>query len=153
MTENSFLDLFKSIPFWSGFFGWCVAQSIKLAINFAKTKKADFSYFVSTGGMPSAHSSMVCALATSIGIVEGFGSSLFTLALSFAAITMFDAAGVRYAASQQARLLNQITEQLFRDHTINTPKLKELLGHTRTEVLGGLLTGVAVGTLISVIWG
>lgn len=146
--HTNFFDVFKSPWFWSPFFGWCTAQFIKLCINFCHTRKIDFSYFVSTGGMPSAHSAMVSALATSIGMTEGFDSPVFALALSFAAVTMFDAAGVRFAASQQAKLLNKITEELFTEHRFNVPRLKELLGHTRKEVLGGLVTGVIVAIIV-----
>ncbi len=150
--HTSFLDLFKSPWFWTPFIGWCTAQFIKLCIDFSHTRKIDLSYFVSTGGMPSAHSALVSALATSIGMTEGFGSPMFALALSFAAVTMFDAAGVRYAASQQAKLLNQITEELFTEHTFNVPRLKELLGHTRKEVLAGMATGVVVAIVVLHLW-
>ena len=98
-----------------------------------------------TSRMPSAHSALVSALATSIGMTEGFRSPIFALAICFAAITLFDAAGVRYAASQQAKLLNKITEELFTEHTFNVPRLKEFLGHTRKEVLAGMVTGIVAG--------
>ncbi len=150
--HRNFFALFNSLWFWSPFCGWCTAQFIKMCIDFIKTRKIDLSYFVSTGGMPSAHSALVSALATSIGMTEGFGSPIFALAICFATITMFDAAGVRYAAGQQAKLLNQITEELFAKHTFNVPKLKELLGHTRTEVGTGMLVGIAVAIILVNIW-
>ncbi len=145
---NSFLALFSKPWFWSSFLGWTVAQSIKLVTDLVRTRKVDFSYFVSTGGMPSAHSAMVSGLATAIGLTEGFGSPIFMLALAFATITMFDAAGVRNAAGQQAKLLNQIVEELFTDKHFNAPKMKELLGHTRLEVFAGLATGVVVAIAV-----
>lgn len=157
MTEpfqihSNFFLLFKSLWFWAPFLGWCVAQSIKLSIDFYKTRRIDFSYFVSTGGMPSAHSALVSALSTSIGLTEGFNSPIFALALCFAAVTMFDAAGVRYAAGQQAKLLNKITIELFEEHKLNVPRLKELLGHTRKEVLAGMLTGIVVAIILVNLW-
>lgn len=143
--HNEFWALFKSLWIWAAFVGWMAAGVIKMAIAFRKSRRFDLHYLVSTGRMPSAHAALVSALATSLGMTEGFDSPLFALAICFAAITLFDAAGVRYAASQQARLLNQITEELFSEHTFNVPRLKEFLGHTRKEVLVGMVVGIAVG--------
>lgn len=150
--SNSILDVFTHPWFWCAFLGWIVAQLIKLVTDLATTGRIDFSYLVSTGGMPSAHSSMACGLATGIGLTEGFGSPIFVFALAFAAVTMFDAAGVRNAAGQQARLLNQIADELFRDGHFNAPKMKELLGHTRLEVFAGMATGVAVALAVVRLW-
>lgn len=145
---NSFLKLFSTPWFWGALLGWCVAQTIKMVVDMIRTHRIDFSYYVSTGGMPSAHSAMVSALATSIGLTEGFATPIFVLAMAFASITMFDAAGVRNAAGQQAKLLNQIVEELFNDQHFNAPKMKELLGHTRLEVFAGMITGIVVAILV-----
>ena len=66
------LSVFSNVPLWAAFFSWCSAQAIKLAIDFAKTRRVDFRYFVSTGGMPSAHSATVTGLATSLGLTQGW---------------------------------------------------------------------------------
>ena len=151
--SNSFFNLFTKPWFWSSFLGWTIAQTIKLVTELIRTRRIDFSYYVSTGGMPSAHSAMVSGLATAIGLTEGFDSAVFMLALAFATITMFDAAGVRNAAGQQAKLLNQIVEEFFTDQPLNFPKMKELLGHTRLEVFAGLVTGVIVAlAVVSIGW-
>ena len=129
--------------FWAALFGWTMAQAIKMICSFVETKRLDFSYMVSTGGMPSAHSAMSSALATSLGLYEGFNSPLFSLSCMFAVVVMFDAQSVRKAAGEQARLLNQIVDELLNEHHLSETKLKELLGHTRLEVIMGMLTGVA----------
>ena len=100
------LSVFSNIPLWAAFFSWCSAQAIKLAIDFAKTRRVDFRYFVSTGGMPSAHSATVTGLATSLGLTQGWDAPITALASVFAIITMFDAATVRHAAGLQAQVLN-----------------------------------------------
>ena len=119
-------ELITNPTFLSGFFGWFIAQSIKFCWNLIKSKEIDFRYMISTGGMPSAHSAAVVAVATSVGIREGLASSLFALALTFAMIVMFDAQSVRRAAGQQARILNQIVEELFKEHHLSGQKLAEL---------------------------
>lgn len=125
-----------------------VAQLVKFITHLRRTGVLDFSYFVSTGGMPSAHSAMVSALALSVGLREGFGSTIFAVTLAFAIVVMFDAQSVRRAAGQQARLLNQIVQELFKEHHLSKEKLAEFLGHTRLEVFAGLCTGLAVAGLI-----
>ena len=139
--------------FWAAFAGWMIAQCIKMTRGFIKTKRIDFQYLLSTGGMPSAHSAMVCGLFTSIGLTEGFDSPLTMLAVGFASITMFDAANVRRAAGHQARVLNIMIEELFKHHKLQHTHLKELLGHTRKEVFAGMATGIITATLVVGFWG
>ena len=74
---------------------WVVAELIKIIIAFAKGKGLSLIYFISSGGMPSAHAAMVSALATSIAITNGFGSLLFAIAVILALIVMYDASAVQ----------------------------------------------------------
>jgi acid phosphatase family membrane protein YuiD len=57
---------------------------------------------------------------------------------------MYDAAGVRQAASRQAIILNKMLDELFEDGEIHQERLKELLGHTPVEVFVGAALGVAI---------
>jgi acid phosphatase family membrane protein YuiD len=95
---------------------------------------------------------MVSALATSIGLSAGWNSPLFALSLGFASVVMFDAQSFRRAAGQQARLLNQMVEELFKEHHFSEKKLAELLGHTRYEVFFGMLLGIAVAFFVHNFW-
>lgn len=149
---NGELNAFFSNPvFWAGFCGWMLASFLKMASNLRRTRKIDFQYLVALGGMPSAHSAMVSGLATAVGIQNGFGSTLFVITLAFAVVVMFDASTVRRATGQQARLLNQIVDQIFKEHHLSAQKLREILGHTRTEVFAGMLVGIASGILVTLI--
>jgi len=127
---------------------WLAAQLIKFATAAIKARTWDFTYFVSTGGMPSAHSASVCGLATSIGLQAGFHTPIFALALWFAIIVMFDAQSVRRAAGEQAKILNQIVDEVLHRHHFSHTKLAELLGHTRLEVFAGMVVGIVVGLLV-----
>ena len=139
--------------FWSAFLGWIIAQTIKMVIAAFKRKTFDFEYLVSTGGMPSAHTAMVVALTTSVGLTEGFGSPVAMVALAFTAVTMFDAATVRRAAGEQARVINRIVRAWRQEHQLPTrANLKELLGHTRTEVFWGMVVGILWATFLCVVW-
>jgi acid phosphatase family membrane protein YuiD len=80
---------------------------------------------------------------------EGLGSSAFAITLVLASVVMYDAAGVRRAASIQARILNQMLEELFAGRPIAHERLRELLGHTPVEVLVGAVLGVSIGYLFT----
>ena len=124
------------------------AQGLKVIIDLIRARTVNFRYLVSTGGMPSSHSALVGALATGIGQTMGWSSPEFAIACLFAVIVMYDAAGVRQAAGKQAKLLNQLTEELLQEgHNFNEEKLKELLGHTPFQVLVGLMLGIAISLL------
>lgn len=126
-----------------------IAQASKLIIYFAQHQKINFRVLVETGGMPSAHSALVTALATGVGQNMGWDSIEFAMASIFAVIVMYDAAGVRQAAGKQARILNQIIDELFQEgQEFNEDRLKELLGHTPFQVLIGLVLGVSTSFLI-----
>ncbi|MGK7898167.1 MAG: divergent PAP2 family protein, partial [Xenococcus sp. (in: cyanobacteria)] len=124
------------------------AQGLKVIIELIKDRNVNFRHLVSTGGMPSAHSALVGALATGIGQTMGWSSPEFAIACLFAVIVMYDAAGVRQAAGKQAKILNQITDELFQEeHNLNEEKLKELLGHTPFQVVVGLALGITISML------
>ncbi len=150
-----FFEVIGSNPILNAvFFGWVTAQVLKTIINFFDTKKWDSERLIGSGGMPSSHSAVVCALVMKTSEVCGFSSPEFALAVAFAAIVMYDAMGVRRAAGEQAKLLNKIAEEWFEQIknkesiNIEDKKLKELLGHTPLEVLGGALVGIIVGMIV-----
>jgi acid phosphatase family membrane protein YuiD len=141
-------NFFSHPAFLAAAVSWLAASLTKMVINLVRSGKVDFQYLASLGGMPSAHSAMACGLATAVGYQEGFGSTLFVVTLAFAVVVMFDASTVRRATGQQARLLNQIVDELFKEHHLSEQKLRELLGHTRLEVFVGMLVGIAVASLL-----
>ncbi|GBF81579.1 divergent PAP2 family protein [Aphanothece sacrum] len=124
------------------------AQGLKVIVELIRHGKINFRFLMSTGGMPSAHSALVGALATGVGLTLGWSSPDFAIASLFAVIVMYDAAGVRQAAGKQARILNQLLDEFLQDgHHLNEERLKELLGHTPFQVLVGLAWGVSVSVL------
>jgi uncharacterized protein len=122
-----------------------IAQALKLVIEIVKNRKLNVRVLVTTGGMPSAHSALVTALAAGVGQTIGWASPDFALATVFAIIVMYDAAGVRQAAGKQARILNQMIDELFDEkHDFSQDRLKELLGHTPVQVIAGSALGVTI---------
>ncbi len=149
--RNELGAFFSNPVFWAGFCGWMIASLLKMASNLRRTGKIDFHYLTALGGMPSAHSAMVSGLATAVGIQNGFGSTLFVITFAVAVVVMFDASTVRRATGLQARLLNQIVDEIFKHHHLSAQKLKEILGHTRTEVFAGMLVGIASGIIVNLV--
>ena len=128
---------------------WMVAQLVKLLVALSRGKGLDLSFFVSSGGMPSAHSAMVCALATAIAMKDGFGSAYFAIAVILALVVTYDAAGVRQSVGQQSVVLNRIILELKRKEPMVKIEagLRELMGHTPFEVYIGAALGIGMAWL------
>ena len=131
---------------------WIIAQVAKAVINAIVNKKFSFDRLVGDGGMPSGHSATVTALAVMCGFTEGFGSTIFGLAMIFAIVVMHDAMGVRREAGKHARSIISIVEQLNdflseSDEQIKTEKLKVLVGHTPLQVVVGSLLGALIAVV------
>lgn len=125
------------------------AQGLKVIIELITNGKIDLRYLVTTGGMPSAHSALVGGLATAVGQTSGWSSSEFAIACLFAVIVMYDAAGIRQAAGKQARIINQMVDDLLKDgKSFEQEKLMELLGHTPMQVFAGLALGITVSLVV-----
>ena len=120
---------------------WLLAQFSKPVLHYAHTRRLSLRYLVSAGGMPSSHSAVVVALATRVGADAGLSSVAFALAAVFAAVVMYDAAGVRRAVSLQARILNRMLTEMIEAQHFNEARLRELIGHTPFEVFVGALIG------------
>ena len=130
-------------------FAWSVAQFLKVVVVLQQKKRLDFRYFVISGGMPSSHSTFVSALATAIAFSDGLGSVTFAIAVIFAFVVMYDAAGIRHSVGQQAVVLNRLLREIGerRPATVLGRDFRELIGHTPFQVLVGGLLGIGIATL------
>ena len=127
---------------------WFVVQLSKFFTELIIYKRVDFKRLVGAGGMPSSHSAIVCCLASCIGRTYGFDSGMFALALIFAFVVMYDAAGVRRAAGKQASILNKILDTPGMSTVEVQEKLIEALGHTPVQVFVGAFIGFVVSVLV-----
>ena len=146
-------SLFGNVIFLSTISSLFIAQILKLVFSMwnRKSKKVDIDVIETilwrTGGMPSSHSAVVCSLAASAGIREGFASNLFIISLVFAMITLRDALGVRRSAGIQAKTLNSLGKQTSQKIGIEFNTVKEIQGHTPLEVVVGSLLGIAIAII------
>ena len=139
---------FGNRVFLAWFTACIISQLTKIARGAIQQRRFDFRWFLGTGGMPSTHAAGVTALSTSVGIHVGVDSALFAATLVFAVITLFDAQGVRRWSGRQAQILNKMLEDIYFKRRIQEERLKELLGHTPTEVFAGMGVGLVTALVI-----
>ena len=92
----------------SSVIGWIVAQFLKTVIDLVLNRSFNPERIFGSGGMPSSHSSTVCALTTASGMKYGMGSFEFAISFLFAMVVMYDAIGVRQETGKQAKVLTTL---------------------------------------------
>ena len=130
--------------------GWFVAQSIKLVVGLIKKKgkmtAADVRYYMfKSGGMPSGHTASFVALDTALGLIYGWDTPVFAVAVCVTMIFVYDAVNVRYAVGEHGKLLNEIAES---DNNPKTKPQKIVEGHTIPQVIVGAILGAILGGLV-----
>lgn len=129
-----------------------IIQSIKIIVDFFAEgrKKLKIDYLWRAGWFPSVHSGISSSLTTLMWLTYGIQSAQFAVALCFSILFWYDAMNVRYEAGKHAQYINEIKEELksfsFIDYKLND--LKERLGHTLVEVIGGIFVGSAITWII-----
>jgi hypothetical protein len=141
-------DLWANSILLSAFTAWGIAQIIKVPLEYALHREWDWSLLISSGGMPSSHSALVTGATVAIGLQLGFDSAVFALASVVALVVIYDAIGVRRQAGDHARVINLMIDELLTGHPLAEKELKEVLGHTPREVIGGILLGIVVPVLM-----
>lgn len=157
-----------------GFIAWFSAQLIKTILAYIPSKKINWERMIGSGGMPSSHSALVCAISVGLAKKLGYGSPEFALSLALAGIVMYDAMGVRRAAGEQAKVINKMVidfkdmflmlkeefDALAHGDTLvenededdsrekKNKRLKEFLGHTPLEVLCGAILGILIAVMM-----
>ena len=136
---------------------WAIAQSLKhVFVSYNKKRKVldqpdqnqnALLMIAPSGGMPSAHSATVLALAAIIGMVDGVDSSIFAVAILFAAVVMYDAMMVRYSSGEQGEAILSILAKM--KSGIKKPKVAK--GHLLSEVIVGALIGWVVAFVVFLI--
>jgi acid phosphatase family membrane protein YuiD len=148
----NFLALFENKALIAGLTAWALAQVIKIPLYYVQTRKWNWALLFTTGGMPSSHSALVTATTLAIGLYHGLDHPTFALGVVITMIVTYDAAGVRQQAGIHAQRINVIMAELLQGHPINERDLREVLGHTPLEVVGGILLGLVVATSQWLIW-
>jgi uncharacterized protein len=131
---------------------WAIATVLKVPIEYFQTHRWNWSLLVQAGGMPSSHSALIVGITHATGLSVGFGSPLFALAFAMAMIVVYDATGIRRQAGKHAELINAMINDLAAGNPLKEEQLREVLGHTPLEALGGILLGIIVAQIIWMVW-
>jgi acid phosphatase family membrane protein YuiD len=134
------------------FTAWSLAQTIKVPLEYFRTKEWNWSLLFRVGGMPSSHSALVSATAHSIGLISGFDTPIYALAVVVAIVVIYDATGIRRQAGMHAAIINAMIRNLATGHPLREEELREVLGHTPLEALAGMILGLVVSTVLWYIW-
>ncbi|MDL2252976.1 divergent PAP2 family protein [Ruminococcaceae bacterium OttesenSCG-928-I18] len=129
---------------------WCAAQICKTIIDLIMNGKLNAERLFGAGGMPSAHSALVCSLFIGSARKYGLDDPIFALSFVLAMIVMYDAMGVRLETGKQAKVLNRILDDLKEEGQTAHRPLKEMVGHTPLQVVSGALLGILIALLIPV---
>ncbi len=152
---NAFYGIFHNHVLILALIAWGLAQALKVPLGYFTSRRWNWAMLLSAGGMPSSHSALVTATAHAIGLYHGFDSPLFGLAVAIAMIVIYDATGIRRQAGKHAELINAMIRDLASGHPLrqeHQKQLREVLGHTPLEALGGVILGLAVAQVGYVIW-
>ena len=151
---NFFEAIGANRPLVCAAFAWLLAQVIKFVLYSCIEKTINWRRIWGSGGMPSSHSALVSALSTAVGLTDGFDAPYAMIAVGFGLLVLFDAATLRRAAGEHARLLNRIVERLNASDElkIEAAHLQEMLGHRRREVLAGVLLGICTAIVVCRFW-
>jgi acid phosphatase family membrane protein YuiD len=137
-------NLFISPVLIAGLVSWGIGQSIKVPIEYLRTREWNWALLFSAGGMPSTHSALMSSVTLSIGLFDGFNTPLFALAFAVSMVVMYDATGIRRQAGMHAQKINLLINELFSGQPISDEQLKEVLGHSPLQVLMGILLGTSI---------
>ena len=148
----SVLAVFQNKALMAGLIAWLLAQIIKMPLDYLYSRKWNWALLLTTGGMPSSHSSLLTATSLGIGLYHGFDSPVFAIAVAITMVVVYDAAGVRRQAGIHAQRINVLFSELLHGHMLNEKDLREVLGHAPLEVIGGILLGFIVAIAQWLIW-
>jgi acid phosphatase family membrane protein YuiD len=128
------------------FLAWLIAGGLKFLINSLRAGRLAFG-LIGYGGLPSNHSAIVSSMAALVAFREGIATPAFGVALTLAFIVVLDAASLRKQIGAQAIVINQLTK----DSAPEKAKLRERIGHSKLEIMAGILVGCMVAA--GVAWG
>ena len=146
------LAIFQNKVLISVLVGWLLAQALKIPTEYLRSRKWMWAMFFAAGGMPSSHTALMVAGTLSVGLYYGFDNPLFAIAVGVTMIIAHDAAGVRRQAGKHAERINVLFDELLHGHMWSEDDLKEIIGHTPLEVIGGIILGLLVAIVQWMVW-
>lgn len=145
-------DIFFNQVLIAGLTAWGLAQVIKVPLEYITKKRWDWSLLLRAGGMPSSHSALVAGIAHATGLYAGFATPIYAISFIIAMVVIYDATGIRRQAGKHAEIINTFLSDLAHGHPLREKQLREVLGHTPLEALGGTILGLVAAQTIWYLW-
>ncbi len=147
-------EVIRAKPFLSAMSAGALAQFIKVLTFLLIEKRLNYKRFVQTDGSPNMHSAAMTALTLSVGLIEGFQSTVFALSLCLSVLVMLDIINVKNAASRQAEILTVLVDRIRKKKDASMPSKRQSSAgfNTREGVsysIADVLTGAALGAVIA----
>lgn len=117
------------------FVTWFITGVLKFFVSVVKSRKVKLSH-IGYGGFPSNHTSIVCSTCSFLYFSYGGEHPATLVAITFAFITILDASSLRRQIGKQAEKINSL---------ISDEQLRERVGHTKPEIIGGAVVGSLTG--------
>ncbi|HRQ23990.1 MAG TPA: divergent PAP2 family protein [Anaerolineales bacterium] len=146
------LDIFQNKVLITVMAAWLLAQVLKIPTEYLRSRRWMWAMFFAAGGMPSSHTALMVGGTLAVGLYHGFDNPLFAIAVGATMIIAHDAAGVRRQAGKHAERINLLVGELLHGHTLKEEELKEVIGHTPLEVIGGIILGLLVAIVQWLVW-
>ncbi|MGV8150689.1 MAG: divergent PAP2 family protein [Candidatus Woesearchaeota archaeon] len=139
---NVIYSIITNYYFLSFVIAWILSVIIKTGIVALKNRSVPkISEGLQNGGMPSSHSAVVSSITAAIYLMQGLSGTFF-VSLVFSLIVISDAFMLRYNVGIQAQELNILLKKSKRN------PIKIVHGHTFAQVIGGIILGIAVSTIL-----
>ncbi len=129
---------------------WVVAQIAKIVTRGIKSNDWNWRYIYRSGGMPSAHTTVIISLCSVLAYRVGTQSPEFGIACILAVIVMYDALNVRHAVGEHAEALQKMLPLVYKKQ-VPPMIVHQSYGHTPTEVGAGFIIGIVVPTLVFIV--
>ena len=146
------LDIFQNKVLIAVLLAWLLAQAFKIPSEYLRSRRWMWAMFFAAGGMPSSHTALMVSGTLAVGLYYGFDNPIFGVAVAATMIIAHDAAGVRRQAGKHAERINVLFDELLNGHTWSEDDLKEVIGHTPLEVVGGIIFGMLVAIIQWMVW-
>jgi hypothetical protein len=128
-----------------------LCQLFKVVAYSVRDGAFNFRYFVSAGGMPSAHAAFVTALVVAVGMRAGIQSEVFAVAFVFGTIVTYDAFRLRGEVERHAKRLNALARREGAESAEHRERLNEMIGHSLAEIVVGIFVGGGLSLLFSLL--
>ncbi len=123
-----------------------MSQVIKILAPVFRGRPPVLKNALQAGGMPSAHTAASAAMAITVGLREGFGSSIFAVAAVLTGVVAHDAVKVRGTLNTVIKILKETASEETLEKAGGMP---DTVGHSVAEVAAGFILAIGVALLCS----